>query len=120
MTKPCCPKCNCKGVAHDSPNMTYFGAEHCGNPNCECHVPTEKESWEVEFEGRFGHFWSKDGYKGNVVGGPFESLDGNKWVVIDKDSVLSFLAEKIGEAERVGFVKGYNEGKVDGRKYPFR
>jgi len=31
-----------------------------------------------EFEGKFGHFWSKDGYKGNVVGKPFEDKLNNK------------------------------------------
>lgn len=39
--KKCCPSCNFKGIAHDSPNITYFVEEYCGKPDCNCHTPTE-------------------------------------------------------------------------------
>lgn len=41
MESKCCPKCNFKGVAQDTPNITYFGEEYCGKPDCPCHAPKD-------------------------------------------------------------------------------
>lgn len=50
----CCPKCNYKGVAQDTPSISYFGAEYCGNPECECHLRGRQDGHQrtVKEEGR--------------------------------------------------------------------